>query len=203
MRSLEFVSPVTFFVGENGSGKSTLLEAIAMAAGINPEGGSLNLRFSVRPTESALHNHLRMVWSARPRWAYFLRAESFFNTASAYEDIGFGGLHRRSHGEQFIDVALSQFREHGFHLMDEPEAALSLGGQLRLLRRMWDLAAAGAQFIVATHSPILLAFPGAAIFEFSPEGPRLTTYEESEPYQLTKSFLDAPERFLRHLFTDE
>jgi predicted ATPase len=201
--TVDLSDAVTFFVGENGSGKSTLLEAIAIAAGLNPEGATRNLRFASRPTESSLHDHLRLVWRTRQRWAFFLRAETFFNTTSAYERVSEGGeLHNQSHGEQFIEAAMSKFEPGGFHLMDEPEAALSVLGQLKLLRRVHDVVGQGGQFVVATHSPILLAFPGARIYEFS-DGLRQVEYTNTEPYTLTRSFLEAPERFLKHLFADE
>jgi predicted ATPase len=203
LRRLDLTSPVTFFVGENGSGKSTLLEAIAVAAGINPEGGSRHLRFSTAATESGLPNHLKLVWRTRQRWAFFLRAETFFDTATAYELVdGARTFHDRSHGEQFIDAAMTKFAPGGFHLLDEPEAALSVIGQLKLLRRIHDVVGEGGQFVIATHSPILLAFPEAAIFEFGQRIERID-YEESQPYQLTKSFLESPERFLHHLLRDD
>lgn len=206
IRSLERIdlaAPVTFFVGENGSGKSTLLEAIAVVAGVNAEGGTRNSRFSNRATESPLQDHLRLIWRTRQHWAFFLRAETFFDTATAYEQFGWGGLHERSHGEQFIEAALDKFQPGGLHLLDEPEAALSVIGQLQLLRRVYDVVQGDGQFVVATHSPILLAYPGAAIYEFGDDGLRPTGYEDTDAYQLTKSFLDGPERFLRHLFSDE
>jgi len=204
LRRLDLTAPVTFFVGENGSGKSTLLEAIAMCAGLNPEGGSRHLRFSNQATESALHDHLKLVWRTRQRWAFFLRAETYFDTATAYEVVDEmpGSMHSRSHGEQFIDAAMTKFSAGGFHLLDEPEAALSVIGQLKLLRRIHDVVADGGQFVVATHSPILLAFPDACIYRFGDRIERIA-YEDSEPYELTKSFLDAPDRFLRHLFSDD
>jgi len=199
---LDMNHAVTFFVGENGSGKSTLLEAIAAVAGLNPEGGTRNLRFTNRPTESVLHEHLKLVWRTRQRWAFFLRAETFFDTATAYEGVGEDGFHARSHGEQFIDAAMEKFQPNGFHLLDEPEAALSGLGQLKLMRRIYDVVAAGGQFVIATHSPILLAYPGARIYEFD-DRVRRVEYEDTEPYQLMKSFLDAPEQYLVHLFADD
>jgi predicted ATPase len=123
--------------------------------------------------------------------------------ATAYEEAKEGGLHERSHGQQFIEAANSKLQPGGLHLMDEPEAALSVTGQLSLLRRIHDLEAERGQFIVATHSPILLAYPGAAIYEFTDDGIEPTTYEDASPYKLTRSFLEAPERFFNHLFTDE
>jgi predicted ATPase len=206
MSKLDLSAPVTCFVGENGSGKSTLLEALAIVAGLNAEGGTRNLRFSNRATESELHSHLRLSWRTRQHWAFFLRAETFFATATAYEqhpDDPLRALHERSHGEQFIDAAIEKFQPGGLHLMDEPEAALSVVGQLKLIRRIHDLVPTKAQFVFATHSPILLAIPDARIYEFSSEHIREVTYDEAEPVRLTRSFLDAPERFLHHLFDDE
>lgn len=198
--SLDLSSPVTFFVGENGSGKSTLLEAIVIAAGVNAEGGTRNLRFSTRPTESSLHEHLKLVWRTRQSWAFFLRAETFFDMATAYEGADEGGFHERSHGQQFIEAANNKLQPGGLHLMDEPEAALSVTGQLAMLRRIHDVQAERGQFIIATHSPILLAYPGAVIYEFTDTGITRVDYDDAEPVRLTRSFLDAPDRFFSHLF---
>ncbi|HUP70923.1 MAG TPA: AAA family ATPase [Acidimicrobiales bacterium] len=197
---------VTFFAGENGTGKSTLVEALAVRADLNPEGGSRNLRFATRPSESSLHHHLELVWERRPSSAFFLRAETFYNTATAYEGVDIRGYHERSHGESFLDAFASPaplVRPGAFVLMDEPESALSVFGQLKLMRAVNDLVSAGSQFIVATHSPILLAFPDAWIYRLHDDGIDRVTYKETEAYQLTKSFVDAPERFLRHLLSDD
>lgn len=194
---------VTFFVGENGTGKSTLVEAVAVRSGLNAEGGSQNLTFSTRSTESNLHNHLELVWQRRPSAAFFLRAETFYNTASAYEGVGIDGYHERSHGESFLDAVRQQIRPGAFVLMDEPESALSVLGQLKLMRAMHDLVEDGSQFVIATHSPILLAFPGAWIYQLQPDGIARVAYEDTDVVQLTKTFLDGPDRFLRHLFADE
>jgi predicted ATPase len=194
---------VTFLVGENGSGKSTLVEAAAVRAGLNPEGGSRNLAFATRSTESELHGHLELVWQRQPTAAFFLRAETFFNTASAYEGVGIGGYHERSHGESFLEAVRRQVVPGSFVLMDEPESALSAMGQLKLMRAVHDLVAAGSQFVVATHSPILLAFPGAWIYQLDEDGLRRVAYEDTDAYQLTTAFLDGPERFLRHLLADD
>src|SRR5438876_8553706 len=167
-------SAVTLFAGENGSGKSTLVEAIAVAAGFNPEGGSRNVTVSTRASHSVLHKYLRLVRSTRrPRTGYFLRAESFFNVATyleRLEDPGalapYGGrsLHEQSHGESFISLLKHRFGPGGLYILDEPEAALSLGGNLALMRRMHDLVGEGSQFVVSTHSPILLGYPDAKIY---------------------------------------
>jgi predicted ATPase len=192
---------VTFLVGENGSGKSTLVEAIAIRAGLNAEGGSMNLTFETRSTSSKLHEALELAWERRPSRAFFLRAETFYNTATAYERVGIGGYHERSHGESFIDAVQGQVHAGSFVVMDEPESALSLNGQLKLMRLIHDLVSDGCQFVVATHSPILLAFPGAVIYELA-DGIERIAYEDAPSVQLTRAFLDAPERFLRHLFAD-
>jgi predicted ATPase len=202
---------VTLFAGENGSGKSTLVEAIAVAAGFNAEGGSRNMTVSTRPSHSALHKHLRIVrGTRRPRNGYFLRAESFFNVATHVEEIGgpavasHGGrsLHAQSHGESFISLVKNRFGPNGLYVLDEPEAALSMRGNLALMRRMHDLVAEGSQFIVSTHSPILLGYPGATIYVLSDEGIAETPYEETEVFELTRSFLGDRGQFLHHLFED-
>ena len=203
---------VTMFAGENGSGKSTLVEAIAVAAGFNPEGGSRNVTVSTRASHSVLHKHLRLVrGTRRPRTGFFLRAESFFNVATYVEQLGdpkiaavYGGvpLHERSHGESFIALVQHRFGPKGLYILDEPEAALSLRGNLALMRRMHDLIAQGSQFILSTHSPILLGYPGAKIYVLSEDGIAETAYERTEVVELTRAFLDGREQFLHHLFED-
>ena len=201
--TVDLSAPVTFFVGENGSGKSTLLEAIVIAAGVNPEGGTRNLEFSNRPTESSLHEHLALHWRTRQTWAFFLRAETFFDMATAYESVGIKGFHERSHGQQFLQAANEKLQPGGVHFLDEPEAALSVTGQLSMLRRIHDVQAEAGQFVIATHSPILLAYPGATIYEFTDAGIEQMSYEEAQPVRLTKAFLDEPDRFFHHLFTED
>ncbi len=199
----------TFLVGENGSGKSTLLEAIAVAAGMNAEGGGRNFHFQTRPSESELHSHITLIRSGRrPVTDFFLRAESFYNVASNLDEIGqrgYGdvGLHEQSHGESFLAVALNRLHMNGLYLLDEPEAALSPQNQLVLLLRMHDLAEQGAQWIVATHSPILLALPGAAIYELSEDGYRETAYDDLALVGLYRDFLADPGRMLHHLLEAE
>jgi len=200
---------VTFFIGENGSGKSTLIEAIAVAAGFNPEGGSKNFGFSTRPSESELHSALRVARGARrERDGFFLRAETYFNVATYIEQVGvvgsYGGvsLHEMSHGESFLALANNRLRGEGLYLFDEPEAALSPGRQLSLLQVMWRLAKEGSQFIVATHSPILTAFPGALIYQLGSDGIAPVAYEETEHYQITRGFLLDRERFFKHLLAE-
>jgi predicted ATPase len=203
---------VTFFAGENGSGKSTLVEAIAVAAGFNPEGGSRHVRASTRDSQSPLHRHLRLVKGTRKfRDGYFLRAESFFNVATYIERLDgakglapYGGrsLHEQSHGESFIALIKNRFGSNSFFVLDEPEAALSVRGVLALMRRMHDLAAEGSQFVISTHSPILLGYPGATIYFLSERGIEKTSYESTEVVELTRSFLADRDQFLRHLFED-
>lgn len=208
---LELDPRVTLLAGENGSGKSTLIEAIAVAAGFNAEGGSNNMMVSTRDSHSPLHEYLRLVRGTRsPRTGYFLRAESFFNVATYVETIpeaaeSHGGvpLHEQSHGESFLALVLNRFGKDGLYILDEPEAALSLRGNLALMRRMHELVEDGSQFIVSTHSPILLGYPGARIYVLSEAGIAATAYEETEQYELTRSFLDDRERFLHYLFRDD
>jgi len=199
---LEIGHGVTFFVGENGSGKSTLVEAVAVLAGLNPEGGSHNLKSATRPTESELHRHLELLWERRPSAAFFLRAETFYNTATAYEEVAIDGYHERSHGESFLEVVERQIRPGTFVVMDEPESALSVSGQLKLLCALHDLMTGGSQFLIATHSPILLTFPGAMIYQLTDGGMDTVTCEETDAYKLTKAFLNRPKQFLRHLFDE-
>jgi predicted ATPase len=211
LTELDLDSQVTLLAGENGSGKSTLIEAIAVAAGFNPEGGSRHMNVSTRASHSQLHEHVRLVRGTRtPKTGYFLRAESFFNVASYIEEIpeavashGGTSLHEQSHGESFISLVTNRFGSSGLYLLDEPEAALSLRGNLGLIRRMHDLVAANSQFIVSTHSPILLGYPGARIYVLSEDGIAETSYEDTEQYELTRLFLDDRERFLHHLFSDD
>ena len=212
LREIRLTSPVTFLVGENGSGKSTLLEAVASSWGFNPEGGSRNMMFATRPSESGLHEYLALQRGLkRPGDGFFLRAESFFNVATAVDEMGaealgpYGGvsLHERSHGESFLALAGHRFFPNGFYVLDEPEAALSVRGQLALLRRMWDLVSQGCQFLVATHSPILTAFPEATIYHLSDEGIAKVAYDQTDQYRLTRDFLEEPGRFLRHLLSDD
>ncbi|MEP6694510.1 MAG: AAA family ATPase [Chloroflexota bacterium] len=203
---------VTLFAGENGSGKSTLIEALAVAAGFNAEGGSQNMTVSTRPSHSDLHRHLRLVrGTRRPKTGYFLRAESFFNVATHVDQLGprsvaqHGGrsLHERSHGESFIALVTHRFGPKGLYILDEPEAALSLRGVLALMRRMHDLVAEGSQFIISTHSPVLLGYPDATIYVLSESGIAKTAYADTDVVTLTRSFLADREQFLHHLFDDD
>jgi predicted ATPase len=205
---MEFHPAVTFLVGENGSGKSTLLEAIAVACGFNAEGGSKNFNFSTRASHSELHRFLRVSRGhPRPRGGYFFRAESFFNVATEIEKLGVEGygdrpLHEQSHGESFLALVMNRFHGHGLYLLDEPEAALSPKRQLAVLTRMHDLVKEKSQFIIATHSPILLAYPDAYIYHFTANGVERVAYEDTEHYRITRSFLTNPERMLEILFSE-
>jgi predicted ATPase len=205
--TLAFSPQVTFLVGENGCGKSTLVEAIAIVAGFNAEGGSQNLRFTTRPSESNLHEHLRLVRGVkRPRTGFFLRAESFFNVASEIEKdpmilAAYGGqpLHEKSHGEAFLTLVNERFGSDGLYVLDEPEAALSPQRQLSLLAAIHALVSQRSQFIIATHSPILLAYPGATLYFLSEDGIQAVAYEQTEHYALTRDFLLNRDRYLKRL----
>jgi predicted ATPase len=208
---------VTFLVGENGTGKSTLIEAIAVAAGFNPEGGSQNFRFATRATESSLGDHLVLTWgTTKPRTGFFLRAESYYNVASEIERLdrepgpsllpAYGGRspHERSHGESFIDLVIHRFGPGGLYLLDEPEAALSVRGCMAVLARLADLTGQGCQIVAATHSPILLALPGATIYQLAETGEiERVDYDQALPVRLTREFLAAPDRLVRYLLSDE
>lgn len=215
MGSLEFQKNITFFVGENGTGKSTLLEGIAVAYGFNPEGGTINYRFSTFDDVSELGSAIRMVKGyRRAKSNYFFRAESFFNVASKAEDYRgdtkkeiyyarYGGksLHEQSHGESFLAYFQSFDRE-GLYIMDEPEAALSPQRQLSLLIQIAKMADAGSQFIIASHSPILLGIPGADILTFEGGEIRRCSYEETESYQTMEIFINHREQLLKQLLSD-
>jgi len=208
---LRFDCPVTFLVGENGAGKSTLLEAIAVQWGLNPEGGSLNFNFATRESHSGLAGALRLQRGMRrPGDSFFLRAESYFNVATEIEALdqdarfgrriieSFGGksLHEQSHGESFFALFMHRLRGDGFYLFDEPEAALSPQRQLAFLSRLHELVSDGSQFIIATHSPILLAYPNAAIFQLDNGPPRQVEYRDTEHYTVTRNFLIRTEQML-------
>ncbi len=210
LEQIDFAGPVTFFVGENGSGKSTLLEAIAIACGFNPEGGTRNYRFSTHDSHSGLYEAIRLIRGGRPlKWGYFLRAESFYNVATQEEEYsrGPGGIpqhfHEQSHGESFLTLIQTSFREGGLYLLDEPEAALSPQRQLTLLTEIHRCAQGGAQFLIATHSPILLGLPGAEILSF--DGGRIhpCRYEDTGSYQVTEMFVNHREQLLRRLLEED
>lgn len=205
LETLEFAKPITFFVGENGSGKSTLLEAIAVAYGFNPEGGTKNYRFSTYDSHSELCQAMRIGKGYRKeKWGYFLRAESFYNVATKEEDYADDDhpsqkYHEKSHGESFLALAQSNLRGDSVYIFDEPEAALSPQRQLTLLMEIYECAKNGAQFIIATHSPILLGIPGAHIFSFDDGMIQPCEYEETESYQITEMFINSRERLLSRL----
>jgi len=208
---LEFHPAVTFFIGENGSGKSTLLEAIAVKAGFSAEGGDKQLQFGTHDTHSALHDCIRLERSlGRPTDGFFLRAESFYNVASELEKLGssfqgYGGqsLHRQSHGESFLAVMKERLQGGGVYLFDEPEAALSPQRQLSVLTLVHRLVCHQSQLVIATHSPILLAYPQARIYEFSESGITEVNYTETEHFQITRDFLNRHERMLELLMNAE
>jgi predicted ATPase len=214
LRAIERVDlhpQVTFFVGENGSGKSTLVEALAGALGLNREGGgrAYQFRFSTRASHSRLYRRVELDWAGLPPLnSFFLRAESVFNLATAIESTGSVGemqkvydrpIHEQSHGESFLDVAMNRLAPNGLYLLDEPEAALSLRGQLALMQRMHELLGSDCQFVIATHSPVLLGFPGARIYLLDVGGAQEIRYDDAPQVELTRAFLEAPDRFLREL----
>jgi predicted ATPase len=215
LHELDLHPRMTIFVGENGSGKSTLLEAIAVSLGFNAEGGTRNFRFGTRRSHSELHNYIRVAKGFRlPKDGFFLRAESFFNVATEIEHLdqepwggppiinSYGGrsLHEQSHGESFLALLTERFGGKGVYLLDEPEAALSPQRQLAVLARIHDLILDDSQFIMATHSPILMAYPGALIYQCDQDGVRPIAYEDTEHYQITRSFLMHPQRMIEKLF---
>lgn len=216
LHTLKLHPKVTFIVGENGSGKSTLLEAIAVGWGFNPEGGTKNFRFGTRSSHSALHEYLVLAKSIRhARDGFFLRAESFFNVATEIERMdeipapappvinSYGGrsLHEQSHGESFFSLMMNRFGGNGFYVLDEPEAALSPVRQLAMISRLHELVQQQSQFIIATHSPILMAYPDACIYQISGDGMQQVEYEQTEHYVVTKSFINNPRRQLDTLLS--
>lgn len=205
VKEIVLKKPVTFFSGENGTGKSTLLEAIAVAFGFNPEGGSINYSFSTYDSHSELYKAVTLSRGiSKNKWGYFLRAESFYNVATKemeYTDINHPSmkLHEYSHGESFLNIIQRRLSDAGLYILDEPEAALSPQRQLSLLIQMKEAVTAGAQFIIASHSPILLGYPEADIFSFDNGSLRKIKYEETESYQVTEMFINNREYLLKQL----
>ena len=217
LTSLKLHPKVTFFIGENGSGKSTFLEAVAVACGFNPEGGSKNFSFSTCQTHSGLYEKLRLVRGvSRPRDGYFLRAESFYNVATNIDELdkepsrdpqiigAYGGesLHHKSHGEAFFALFMNRLNGNGLYLLDEPEAALSPTRQLAFLSRLHDLVGRHSQFIIATHSPLIMAYPDSVIYEFGESGIRSVAYEQTEQFGVYKSFFTDYKRFFYEIINN-
>ncbi|WP_108670352.1 AAA family ATPase [Peribacillus acanthi] len=216
LEMLTFNPKVTYIIGENGMGKSTLLEAIAVALGFNPEGGTFNFNFSTFDSHSELANYLRVAKGViRPNDGFFLRAESFYNIATNIEEMDQGGggpkvidsfggqsLHEQSHGEAFFSTFLHRFRGNGIYILDEPEAALSPLRQMSMLTRIHDLVDENSQFIIATHSPIIMAYPNSTIFELSDDGIQERKLEETHHFRIMKQFFDDPKRTVYHLLKD-
>ncbi|MBU3215797.1 AAA family ATPase [Clostridium estertheticum] len=211
LSSLDFHPKVTFIVGENGSGKSTILEAIAIACGFNPEGGTNNFNFSSMNTHSELYKYIKLVKGVKkPENGFFLRAESFYNLASNIDEIdreggprlvsSYGGqsLHKQSHGESFFAVFMNRFGSNGLYILDEPEAALSPSRQMSMITRIHELVNMGSQFIISTHSPIIMAYPESTIYEIK-DKMEVVRYEETENYQITKNFINNRDKMLRIL----
>lgn len=207
LTSIDFHPKVTFIVGENGTGKSTILEAIATAYGFNPEGGTKNFNFSSMDTHSELYNYIKLVKGFRkPKDGFFLRAESFYNLATNIDELNrevpgllhsYGGrsLHEQSHGESFFAVFMNRFSGKGLYILDEPEAALSPSRQMSMITRMHELIQQESQFIIATHSPIIMAYPDSIIYQIK-EGIETVKYEETEHYQVMKTFLNNTQKML-------
>jgi predicted ATPase len=205
LSTIKFHPNVTFFVGENGSGKSTVLEAIALALGFGAEGGTKNVQLKTVESVSPLHEAIRLAKGLpQPRDGYFLRAESFFNVASYMDEVGYtdsygGSLHTRSHGEAFMAVLVNKLRGDGIYLLDEPEAALSPNRQMAALRAIHQLVEAHSQLVIATHSPILLAYPHAKIIHFDSAGVSEVAYEDTEHFVITRDFLNHHEQRVKSL----
>lgn len=208
IEQLNFTKPVTFLVGGNGTGKSTILEAIAVAMGFNAEGGSRDFSFSTKQSHSELYQFITTIKTVAPKDGFFLRAESFYNTASYLDEnstmLRYGGVsfHEQSHGEAFLSLISNRFEGKGLYLLDEPEAALSPQKLMSLIIAINDLVENNSQFIIATHSPIVMAYPKAEILQFSDTGIQQVLYKETEHYQITKQFIDRPEQMMKYLLNE-
>ena len=204
---ITFNKNVTFLIGENGIGKSTFIEALAIRLGMNPEGGSQNFMFSTKETHSNLYQYLKIPMINRPITKYFLRAESFYNVISEIDNLGISGfydnedMHKCSHGESFIHLVKSRFYPKGLYILDEPEAALSPSRQMTLICMIDDLAKNGAQFIISSHSPILISYQDREILDLNNNFNKVK-YEDTDIYKLYKMYLDMPYEMQRRLFQD-
>lgn len=209
LEKIEFHPKVTFFVGDNGSGKSTILEGLALALGFSEEGGTRNVLLNSASSASCLHESLRVIKSfKKPKDYYFLRAESFYNVGTYMNQLNYlvaygGNIHERSHGEAFIKVLTSKLKGQGLYLMDEPEAALSPSMQMMALSAIHRLCEDQSQCIIATHSPILLAYPHSKIYQFTDNGIKLVAYEDTDHYRITKDFLNCYQKRVEQLLSDE
>lgn len=218
LESLDFHARVTYLVGENGVGKSTLLEALAASWGFNPEGGTLNFNFATAETHSELHRHVRLIrGTSRPKDGFFFRAESYYNVATTIDELdrevsdapkiieSYGGrsLHEQSHGEAFFATFMQRFGPNGLYILDEPEAALSPVRQLAMLTRIHELARSGGQFIISTHSPLLMSYPHCRLYNLTAGGIRECGVEDTEHYIVTREFLNRREQMLEELLQDE
>jgi len=223
LREHYFESPVTFFCGENGTGKSTLLEALAIASGFNAEGGTRNMNFATRESHSTLHKNINITRSIPfAKDGYFLRAESFYNvateldrldrisifgetTSTGFIEANYGGksMHGQSHGESFMSLVKYRFRKNGLFFLDEPESALSPTSQMSLLCKIHELVNSGSQFVIATHSPILMSYPASEIIEITSRSASVVHYKETENYTVTRCFLDNPEKMLYSLLNSD
>lgn len=217
LTTLSFHPKVTYIVGENGMGKSTLMESIAVAWGFNPEGGTMNFSFSTRATHSSLFDYIQLIKGPRrPKDGFFFRAESYYNLATMIDELdsqpsfgppikdSYGGksLHEQSHGESFFATFVHRFGGEGLYILDEPEAALSPLRQMAMLTRIHELVLQNSQFIIATHSPILMAYPDSIIYNLTPDGIEAQMLEETDHFLIMKEFLNHKDKMLKELFAE-
>ena len=213
-KELNFKAPVTFFVGENGVGKSTFIEALAVALGLPAEGGTQNFRYNTKYTTSNLSDYLKVSTFYKPKTKFFLRAESFYNFSTELQrvveennyyslyDVYGGNLHNCSHGESFLKLVQNKFTDHGLYILDEPEAALSPQRQLSLLCLIDRLVKEGSQFIIATHSPILISYRDGIILDLNNNFKEIN-YKDTDIYSLYKMYLENPDVMQHKLFDEE